>query len=378
MYSKRKGVVTRKEENHYYIRYYGESIANTSGFNAKLGVDLAINENKDLSVGDFVETQYHEGDGLFENGGWSFGFTCEKIEPTEEDIKENQMLQRYLDEVAEQGGKFFKDILLDSQSEFRNESTPNPMHILLSDEEVLSLIQKYKESIQTFGIAGASGTASFIIQTQLGRNNSFDKNPQRYRDIIGDDDAPFMRMQLPSCLSRVYVDGRFYDGIADIGNPRSYWGSMYSISGFKENLFKVVINESEVTSIPYEIGSAIKVREKHKEEYENYFNSKAESLLFGAEKDFSKEDENIEIDEKILTETEEEISEKKEIENIEKEEIESQPLQSKEQELSEKEASKVLKEFNEYTNVQMAIPVKKKWREIIVQKVKDVVENLFR
>ena len=55
MYSKRKGVVTRKEENHYYIRYYGKSIANTSGIDAKLGVDLAINENKDLSVGDFVK-----------------------------------------------------------------------------------------------------------------------------------------------------------------------------------------------------------------------------------------------------------------------------------------------------------------------------------
>ena len=85
MYSKRKGVVTRKEENHYYIRYYGKSIANTSGIDAKLGVDLAINENKDLSVGDFVETQYHERDGLFKNYGW--GFTCEKIEPTEEDKK---------------------------------------------------------------------------------------------------------------------------------------------------------------------------------------------------------------------------------------------------------------------------------------------------
>ena len=43
--------------------------------------------------------------------------------------------------------------------------------------------------------------------------------------------------------------------------------------------------------------------------------------------------------------------------------------------LSEKEASKILREFNAHTNVPMATPVKKKWREIIAIKIKELAQK---
>ena len=257
----RKGVVTRKEGNHYFIRYYGESISNSSGFDAELGESLIVKGAENLEVGDFIETEYHQRDNVFS----SYGFICEKFKPTNEDIHKNEMLQKYLDEVAEQGGMFFRDILSDSQSEFRKASTPNPMHILLSDEEILSLVQKYKDSIKTFGIEGSSGSAAFIIQTQLGTNNLFDKPRKRYQDIIGVDTAPFMKRQLPSCVSNYYME--MCAGIAEIGNPGKKFignGSTYCINYSGDTLFQVSITESAVNSIPYKKGKVIEVRETQK------------------------------------------------------------------------------------------------------------------
>ncbi len=102
-----------------------------------------------------------------------------------------------------------------------------------------------------------------------------------------------------------------------------------------------------------------------------------------------KEKEDIEIEKKaeesISTEIEENnqnIAPNKQIEevhNAEKEIIRGQinkeePLKMY-QGLSEKEASKILREFNAYTNVPMATPVKKKWREIIAIKIKELAQK---
>ncbi len=265
---KRKGVVTRKEGNHYYIRYYGDSISNKAGFDGQIGESLIIQGDEDLEVGDFVESEYFEKSNLFPNHH-GFGECCEKFKPTAEDIQANEMLQKYLDEVAKQAGLFFKDILTISQAEFRKDSTLNPMHILLSEEEVLSLIQKYTQSIQTYGINGASGSAAFVIQTQLGVNNLFDKPGQIYQDILGVDTSPFMKMQLPSCLSSDFTNNICH-GNADIGNPKGGFfgnGAYYYVNYDGLPLFRVSITKDGVASIPYEVGKvaqAIKRADKDK------------------------------------------------------------------------------------------------------------------
>lgn len=261
----RKGVVTRKEGNHYYIRYYGNGISSEAGFDGRTGESLIIQGDEDLEVGDFVESEYHKDSHLFSNH-YGFGQCCKKFKPTVEDIQANEMLQKYLDEVAKQAGLFFEDILMISQAEFRKDSTSNPMHIQLSEEEVLSLIQKYTHSIQTYGIVGASGSAAFVIQTQLGVNNLFDEPKHRYEEVLGVDTSPIMPKPLPSCVSSNFIDNRC-SGHADIGNPRgSYFGNgaYYCVNYDGIPLFQVSITEKGVDSIPYEVGKVTQVIENVK------------------------------------------------------------------------------------------------------------------
>ena len=52
----RKGVVTRKEDNKLYIRYYGSSINDGGGTAGKVGETLFFDDDTDINIGDFVST----------------------------------------------------------------------------------------------------------------------------------------------------------------------------------------------------------------------------------------------------------------------------------------------------------------------------------
>ena len=241
----RKGVVTRKEDNKLYIRYYGSSINDGGGTAGKVGETLFFDDDTDINIGDFVSTQEIEPNSLR-----YCGYYCKKIEPSKEDIESNDNLQKYLNEIAKHGGEFFKDIILASQAEFKKEKKSDSMHIILDEEKISTLIEKYKTSIQTMGVNGGSGSAAFGLQCQLGINNLFDKDRIAYQNIIGVDTAPFMKMVLPSCLSKDYLsdDIRW---LGNVGNPSGLLGngSNYTISFSRENLLRISISKQGV-SVP--------------------------------------------------------------------------------------------------------------------------------
>jgi len=242
----RKGVVTRKEDNQIYIRYYGNSTYDGCGTAGKVGETLFFDDDTDINIGDFVYIQYFERE---PNRPCSYGYICQKFEPSKEDIENNDKLQKYLNEIAQHGGEFFKDIILASQAKFKKEKNSNPMHIILDEEEISTLIEKYKTSIQTMGVNGGSGSAAFGLQCQLGINNRFDKDRIAYQDIIGVDTAPLMKMVLPSCLSKDYLS----NDIRWLGN-----GSNYTISFSGQNLLRIFISKQGVSvPQPYIPGSVI-------------------------------------------------------------------------------------------------------------------------
>lgn len=253
----RKGVVTRKEDNKLYIRYYGSSIYDGGGTAGKVGETLFFDDDTDINIGDFVSTQEIE-----PNSPRYYGYYCKKIEPSEEDIKNNDNLQKYLDEIAQHGGEFFKDIILASQDEFKKEKDVDPMHIILDEEEISTLIEKYKTSIQTMGVNGGSGSAAFGLQCQLGINNRFDKDRIAYQDIIGVDTAPLMKMVLPSCLSKDYLSNDIR-WLGNVGNPFGLLGngSNYIISFSRQNLLRISISEQGVSvPQPYIPGSVFHIK----------------------------------------------------------------------------------------------------------------------
>ena len=125
------------------------------------------------------------------------------------------------------------------------------------------------------------------------------------------------------------------------------------------------------------------VEEIAEKEEENHLSKPVEELQA------DKEEEDIEIEKKVEESISTEIEENnqnitpneqiEEVHNVEKEIIRRQldkeePLKTH-QGLSEKEASKILREFNAHTNVPMATPVKKKWREIIAIKIKELAQK---
>lgn len=244
---KRKGVVTRKEDNKLYIRYYGNSTYDGCGTAGKVGETLFFDDDTDINIGDFVYIQYFERE---PNRPCSYGYICQKFKPSKEDIENNDNLQKYLNEIAQHGGEFFKDIILASQAKFKKEKKSDPMHIILDEEEISTLIEKYKTSIQTMGVNGGSGSAAFGLQCQLGINNLFDKDRIAYQNIIGVDTAPFMKMVLPSCLSKDYLsdDIRW---LGNVGNPSGLLGngSNYTISFSRQNLLRISISKQGV-SVP--------------------------------------------------------------------------------------------------------------------------------
>ena len=258
----RKGVVTRKEDNKLYIRYYGSSIYDGGGTAGKVGETLFFDDDTDINIGDFVSTQEIE-----PNSPRYYGYYCKKIEPSKEDIESNDNLQKYLNEIAQHGGDFFKDIIFASQAKFKKEKNSNPMHIILDEKEISTLIEKYKTSIQTMGVYGGSGSAAFGLQCQLGINNLFDKDRIAYQNIIGVDTAPpRMKMVLPSCLSKDYLSDDI-QWIGDVGNPSGLHGngSNYIISFSKQNLLRISISEQGVSvPQPYIPGSVIDLVEWEK------------------------------------------------------------------------------------------------------------------
>ena len=254
-----KGVITKAEGNHYYIRYYGNIHANSPGFDADLDENgkgrrlIEIKgEDHDLKVGDFVSTQY------FENRE-HYGFTIEKFEPTDNDVKENAMLQEYLDAISEQAGNCYEELLLQSRKDFESEKQlngeENKYNIILSDEQISELINKYRDSIKTFGISGGSGRIGFGIQLQLGYTQDFDEERCDYSKYFGVDTAPCMQMMMPSCISR-----RFFDSISwfgEKGDLNNYGGSaFFSIYDSKGSIFRVSISKESGVLVdqPYQVG----------------------------------------------------------------------------------------------------------------------------
>ena len=153
---------------------------------------------------------------------------------------------------------------------------------------------------------------------------------------------------------------------------------------------KVARTQQEDEQEPIQTDSTKKIEEDNQKQTTDELEEKEELLTNLNEEidEKEQEDEKIEteVEENITTEIEEsnpEIATDEPIEkvhNMEKETTHRQPDKEKEtvktnQGLSEKEASKILKEFNAHTNVPMATPVKKKWREIIAIKIKELAQK---
>ena len=127
---------------------------------------------------------------------------------------------------------------------------------------------------------------------------------------------------------------------------------------------KVARTQQEDEQEPIQTDSTKKIEEDNQNQTTDELEEKEELLTNLNEEIDEKEQE----DEKIETEVEENITTHRQPDK-EKETVKTN------QGLSEKEASKILKEFNAHTNVPMATPVKKKWREIIAIKIKELAQK---
>mgnify|MGYP004525346849 FL=1 len=127
---------------------------------------------------------------------------------------------------------------------------------------------------------------------------------------------------------------------------------------------KVARTQQEDEQEPIQTDSTKKIEEDNQNQTTDELEEKEELLTNLNEEIDEKEQE----DEKIETEVEENITTHRQPDK-EKETVKTN------QGLSEKEASKILKEFNAHTDVPMATPVKKKWREIIAIKIKELAQK---
>lgn len=279
MYSEKgKGVVTRKDGEHIYIRHYGDSISTSAGIDADKGEYKIIGEDKNIEVGDFVSSVYYQNDyeHFFNNRYGNYGHEIEKIEPTEEDIKANELHQKYLDEVAKNGEAFYRDLLYGSKEIF--ETDPNPWRtlklktmelpksepIVLSDEKIEEFLEKYVYSIKTYGINGGSGSLAFGMELQLGSNNHFEEG-ERYNDYFGST-SNFGPRYLPSCVSDDYNEHGSWSG--GIGSTKYGRRDSYTAGCYGVNMFRVTIDKEEVKTTPYVPGTLNKVKDLKLKEIE--------------------------------------------------------------------------------------------------------------
>ena len=245
-------VITKKDGNQYYFRYYDRE-SNAPGHMATLGEPdwgsrLIVEDNQELQVGDFVEIHY------FENYDHTFGFTCKKKEPTEQEIALNENHQKYLDAVAKNAGLFFKDVLTFGKEKIEKEE--EKFDILLSDEEINNLIEKYIYSIKVYGIAGGFGSRMFGFSLQLRENNSFDKERRDYNKLLGVDIAPFIRRVLPSPLPEKYSSEIRFSGSAGAYNPKAkYFASVHFSFEYGDSMFRIDNSKAGLSIVPYEEGS---------------------------------------------------------------------------------------------------------------------------
>jgi len=244
-------VITKKEDNQYYFRSYDRGY-NTPGHTATVGVTgfntrLIIEDNQELNVGDFVEIHY------FENPGHIFGFTCKKKTPTEKDIELNNNYQRYLDAVAKNSGLFLKDVLTFGKEKIEN--TEDKYNILLSDEEINNLIEKYIYSIKVYGIAGGIGRGMFGISLQLKENNLFDKERCDYDKLLGIDIDPFFKRILPSPLPEEYSSKIEISASAGAYNPNYKNDRVHFIFEYGDRMFRIDSSKSGLSIVPYVEGS---------------------------------------------------------------------------------------------------------------------------
>lgn len=181
-----KAIITKKVvdeetgEKHYYFRnIYGLTAEDIHKYYGTEELDyeptgVDVFSTSDYAVGDYVE---YKKVGKKE-------YTHEKIEPTEEDKHAEEMMEKYLDAAAKNGGQFFLEVLtcgreqLEYSSDFRNKHA-------LSDEEIQKLVTDYVESIKTFGTIASQHSALKAFWVFLDKNNLFNNEPVDYLDMLG-------------------------------------------------------------------------------------------------------------------------------------------------------------------------------------------------
>ena len=231
--NKCKGVITCKDGNHYFIRFYGSSIDQSSGIDGIRGKDLMFISDTPLKIGDFVEIEY---------SNYEKKHICTKFKPLERDLMQNNALEEYLRGIAENGGLCYKEILLASRRKFL-ENPYNSMNIIFSDEQISDLITKYKSSVIKFGIAEGYGPVGYGLQKQLEKFKSFYKDETMDCAIMGIDTKTLNENNKPSCIANKYnVNCSWY---GDIGNPKGNWykkGSNYCIQVYGTKIFDVALS----------------------------------------------------------------------------------------------------------------------------------------
>lgn len=246
---KTKMYVTKKEGNRYYFRFYGNSIENSPGTALEIGEEcgnLILPKGETLEVGDYVEGKYYEGE------GFSYGYRCHKIIPTERDIKANKLAEDYANAIAENVGPFFKDVLEYGKKKIL-EAGQTKNDLVYSEKQINTLVKQYMTSLKTFGVSGGMGSGLFVFYLQLSSSNIMG-HFKEYNKILGTKVTSFDMKDYPTCVPKKYADKIFFSGSCGYTNNDS-WPERFSVEfGDVEIIIKCYTNRVEVEK-PYVPGS---------------------------------------------------------------------------------------------------------------------------
>jgi len=185
-----------------------------------------------------------------------------KVEPTTELEKEKQEVEQYLDLIAEETTKFYRDLLIYSRKDHKDKN---------SDETIVAVLEEYRKSVRTNGVF--KDTGHHVIEYFINQIATYNSNPyNRYEDLY-----------LDSSLVGDYCICHFRNS--------------YEIYSYKEHeLRQKIINEKHPyydVNLPYyfsrEGKTAIRISKKNlsveKEYSKNFFNEKERLYVELDEKD---------------------------------------------------------------------------------------------
>ena len=255
-----KVFVTKTNGDKYYFRRFGRKIGNTPGDSATIGLNqgnLVLDNDETLKVGDYAEITYYE-------NSWSdFGFHCRKITPTEEDIRENELYQEYLNEIAKNAGAFFEDILMYSKEKMQEEG-PTENDLVYGDIKIQNLVKRLVKSILTYGLNSNRGKGLFWFYCQLSQNNLFDSFVNYAKElglktVFYDYDNP------ASCVLKKYSDAI---EVSISANAWDEWNPQMFEINYGDHSFRVKKLKDRIDVEPYVSGD-FKVAMQETVDYSN-------------------------------------------------------------------------------------------------------------